>query len=115
MKPARSLIFSILLMVLSLGAVQPQRRWERLPPPRDPQFYVPRNKLEDVDGRMETLLIKGRHVIGTLRAQNGLARVEAFEVRDTRTSERAMGVLITIVGSDGAPTTGEIRSLIDYE
>src|SRR6266480_633602 len=68
MKPARSLIFSILIMVVSLAAVQAQRRWERLPPPRDPQFYVPRNKLEDVDGRMETLLIKGRHWVGTLRS-----------------------------------------------
>mgnify|MGYP003694509581 CR=1 FL=1 len=115
MKPARSLIFSILLLVLSLGAVQAQRRWERLPPPRDPQFYVPRNKLEDVDGRMETLLIKGRHVVGTVRAQSGFARVEAFEVRDTRTAERAMGVLITMVAADTNPATGEIRSLIDYD
>ena len=115
MKPARSLIFSILVLLVSLGGVQAQRRWERLPPPRDPQFYVPRNKLEDVDGRMETLLIKGRHVVGTLRAQNGSARVEAFEVRDTRTSERATGVLVTIVAADANPATGEIRSLIDYE
>ena len=69
MKPARLLIFSILIMVIAMGAVQAQRRWERLPPPRDPQFYVPRNRLEDIDGRMETLLIKGRHWVGTVRAQ----------------------------------------------
>ena len=115
MKPARLLILSVLIMVVSLGAVQAQRRWERLPPPRDPQFYVPRNKLEDVDGRMETLLIKGRHWVGTLRAQNGSARVEAFEVRDTRNSERATGVLITFVPADANSRADEIRSLIDYE
>ncbi len=115
MKPARSLIFSMLMMFVSLGAVQAQRRWERLPPPRDPQFYVPRNKLEDVDGRMETLLIKGRHWVGTLRAQNGSARVEAFEVRDTRNSERATGVVITFVPADANSRADEIRSLIDYD
>jgi hypothetical protein len=48
-------------------------------------------QLEDIDGRMETLLIKGRHWVGTLRAQNGSARVEAFEVRDTHNSDRATG------------------------
>ena len=115
MKPARLLIFSILIMVVSLGAVQAQRRWERLPPPRDPQFYVPRNKLEDIDGRMETLLIKGRHWVGTVRAQNGSARVEAFEVRDTHNSDRATGVLITFVPADANSRSDEIRSMIDYE
>ena len=115
MKPARLLIFSILIMVIAMGAVQAQRRWERLPPPRDPQFYVPRNKLEDIDGRMETLLIKGRHWVGTVRAQNGSARVEAFEVRDTHNSDRATGVLITFVPADANSRADEIRSMIDYE
>ena len=115
MKPARLLIFSILIMFFSLGAVQAQRRWERLPPPRDPQFYVPRNKLEDIDGRMETLLIKGRHWVGTVRAQNGSARVEAFEVRDTHNSDRATGVLITFAPADANSRADEIRSMIDYE
>jgi hypothetical protein len=102
-------------MLLSLGAVQAQRRWERLPPPRDPQFYVPRNKLEDLDGRMETLLIKGRHWVGTVRAQNGSARVEAFEVRDSQNSDRATGVLITFAPADANSRADEIRSMIDYE
>ena len=115
MKPARLLMFSILTMLLSLGAVQAQRRWERLPPPRDPQFYVPRNRLEDIDGRMETLLIKGRHWVGTVRAQNGSARVEAFEVRDSHNSDRATGVLITFVPADANSRADEIRSMIDYE
>jgi hypothetical protein len=115
MKPARLLIFSILIIVFSLGTVEAQRRWERLPPPRDPQFYVPRNKLEDIDGRMETLLIKGRHWVGTVRAQNGSARVEAFEVRDTHNSDRATGILITFAPADASSRTDEIRSMIDYE
>jgi hypothetical protein len=62
---------------------------------------------------METVLIKGRTYVATLRAQNGYARVEATEIRDTGNSTRVTGVVITIVADGGPP--GEIRALIDYE
>jgi len=113
MKRTRSLLVSTLMIVGSFGSVCAQRRWERLPPPRDPQFYEPRNKLEDFEGRMETILIKGRTYVATLKAQNGHARVEATEIRDTANSTRVQGVVITIV-ADGGPA-GEIRALIDYD
>ena len=113
MNPRRSLIFPILIIVVSGCAINAQRRFERLPAPRDPQFYQPRNKLEDFEGRAETLLIKGRHWVGTLRTQNGTARVEATEIRDTTASTTASGVVITIVADGGPP--GEIRGLIDYD
>lgn len=108
----RSLILAALMIAASCGLVCAQRR-ERLPTLRDPQFYVPRNKLEDFDGRMETILIKGRTWVGTVRAQNGSARVEATEIRDTATSMRAAGVVVTVMADGGPP--GEIRALIDYE
>jgi hypothetical protein len=103
----------LMLVALTSATVQAQRRWERLPAPRDPQFYVPRNKLEDFEGRVETLLIRGRHWVGTVRGQNGTARVEATEVRDSVTSDTASGAVITIK-ADGGPAD-EIRSLIDYD
>src|ERR1044071_4708226 len=115
MSPSRSLFLAAILITAACGSTSAQRRWERLPPPRDPQFYEPRNKLEDIDGRMETLLIKGRHWVGTMRAQNGSARVEAFEVRDTRTSDRATGILVTFTPADANTRADEIRSMIDYE
>src|SRR5437899_13075010 len=102
MNPSRSLVFSILIIVVSGCSIIAQRRWERLPPPRDPQFYEPRNKLEDFDGRMETVLIKGRTWVGTIRAQNGSARIEAIEIRDSSNSAQATGVVITI-NADGGP------------
>ena len=113
MGPSRSLLLSALIIAASFGSVCAQRRWERVPPPRDPQFYVPRNKLEEFESRMETILIKGRTYVATLRAQNGVARVEATEIRDSRTGERVAGVVITIVAEGGPP--GDIRSLIDYD
>jgi hypothetical protein len=103
----------LMLVAVTSATVQAQRRWERLPAPRDPQFYVPRNKLEDFEGRVETLLIRGRHWVGTVRGQNGTARVEATEVRDSVTSDTASGAVITIK-ADGGPAD-EIRSLIDYD
>ena len=112
---SRSLTLVMLVIAASFIPVHAQRRWQRLPAPRDPQFYEPRNKLEDFDGRMETLLIKGRTWVGTLRVQNGSLRVEAIEIRDTLDSSRANGVVITIVPSETNAPTEEIRSLIDYD
>src|ERR1051325_9008730 len=108
MSPSRSFLLAIIGLACA-GSVCAQRRFERLPPPRDPQFYQPRNKLEDFDGRMETVLIKGRTWVGTLRAQNGTARVEALEIRDSSNNAQATGVVITI-NADGGPP-GEIPSL----
>jgi hypothetical protein len=48
-----------------------------------------------------------------VRGQNGTARVEATEVRDSVTSDTASGAVITIK-ADGGPAD-EIRSLIDYD
>jgi hypothetical protein len=115
MNRTHSLIFSALIVALSLGSVCAQRRWERLPPPRDPQFYEPRNQLEDFESRLEIILIKGRTYVGTLRVQQGSARVEATEIRDTVKSTRATGVVITFTTSESGGPPGEVRSLIDYE
>jgi hypothetical protein len=109
------LLLVTIVFIAGCASVQAQRRWQRLPPPRDPQFYEPRNKLEDFDGRMETLLIKGRTWVGTVRAQNGSARVEAIEIHDSLDSSRATGVIITIVTTEANAPGEEIRSLIDYD
>ena len=115
MGPSRSLLLVTIVFIAGCASVQAQRRWQRLPPPRDPQFYEPRNKLEDFDGRMETLLIKGRTWVGTVRAQNGSARIEAIEIRDSLDSSRATGVIVTIVPTEANTPAEEIRSLIDYD
>ena len=118
MNSSRSLLLFLMMLVVPVSA-QSQGRRERLPLPRGPQFYQPRNKLEDFDGRFESLLVKGRHVVGTVRGQNGIARVEALEIRDAATGETASGAVVTLV-SNSAPAPGvaaavEFRSLIDYD
>src|ERR1044071_933203 len=114
MNKYRLILFATAIVLTSTFTIQAQRRWERLPAPRDPQFYEPRNKLEDFEGRVETVLIRGRHWVGTVRAQNGTARVEATEIRDSLTSATASGAVITIK-PDGGPAGADIRSMIDYD
>jgi hypothetical protein len=116
MSRTHSIIFSALLVAASFGSVAGQRR-ERIPPPRDQQFYEPRNKLEEFESRLGTLLIKGHTYVATLKATGGgSARVEAIEIRDTGNSTRITGVVVTIAPVEqNGPTLNEIRSLIDYE
>ena len=119
MNPSRFIILFVAILLISVS-VQAQGHRERLPPPRDPQFYQPRNKLEDFDGRFETVLIRGRHVVGAVRGQNGLARVEATEIRDSATGETASGAVITMIGNGVQPPANgipseELRSFIDYD
>ena len=59
MNLSRALILLLLVMFVSVSA-SAQRYRQRLPAPRDPQFYQPRNQLEYFDGRIETLLVRGR-------------------------------------------------------
>jgi hypothetical protein len=109
----RLLLLAALMMATSCGSVCAQR--QRLPAPRDPQFYAPRNKLEEYESRVASILIQGQTWTGTLRVQNGTARVEAIEIRDTHDQTRATGVIIVISSSEPAGSPPEIRVLIDYD
>ena len=114
MTRTRSLVLAALVLMIaaSCGAVCAQRR-DRLPPPRDPQYYAPRNSLEEFESRVGTILIKGHTYVGTVREQNGNARVEAIEIRDSANAQRVRGVVVTIMDVPNSPN--EFRSLIDYE
>ncbi len=113
MSLSRSLSLALLMIATSFGSVCAQRRFDqRLPPPRDLQFYEPRNKLEELESQVETVLVKGHTYVGTLKLQGGgLVRVEATEIRNAANSNRVTGVGITI----NPELTVEARSLIDYE
>ena len=55
-----------------------------------------------------------------MRGQNGYARVEATEIRDSATGETASGAMVTIVPAGTPPVANgerpeEIRSMIDYD
>jgi len=113
MSRSRSLLLAIIVLACS-GAVCAQRR-ERLPAPRDPQFYQPRNKLEEFESRVDSVLVQGLTWTGTLRVPNGTARVEAIQILDTRDQSQASGVLVVLNSGEPAGSPSEIRVFIDYE
>lgn len=70
-----------------------------------------RNKLESLELKYETLLIKGFTRITTVEI-NGV-RIDAVDVRETKTGARAMGIAISIREAGDRPR--DARALIDYE
>src|SRR5438034_8723017 len=86
MSLSRSLSLALLMIATSFGSVRAQRRWDqRLPPPRDLQFYEPRNRLEELESLVETVLIKGRTYVGTLRMQSGSADRKSTRLNSSHT------------------------------
>jgi len=69
-----------------------------------------RNKLEALELKYETLLIKGFTRITTVEIPG--VRLDAVDLRDARGS-RAMGVVVVLSGSGDRPH--DSRALIDYE
>jgi hypothetical protein len=94
-------------------AQQPQR--SRTIPKRTRKYYLdePRTRLEEFQDRLETVVVKGFMVIGTVSGRNGLADVSAVELKDTSDATRATGISIQL--SEGGPQASEIQSFIDYE
>jgi hypothetical protein len=113
MNPIRLLILSALTIGAAFGSIAAQSRIPRTALPADVQFYEPRNKLEEFDTRLETVLVKGNTNVGTISGRNGSVRVQAIEIQDTGKSTRASGVEITI--NQTAQPAAQVESLIDYE
>jgi len=110
----RTLLLAFLVILSLVGPALAQRR-ERLPAPRDPQFYQPRNKLEEFESRVDSVLVQGLTWTGALRVTNGTARVEAIQILDTRDQSQASGVLVVLNSGEPAGSPSEIRVFIDYE
>ena len=70
-----------------------------------------RTKLETLELKYETLLYKGFTRITTVEVQG--IRVDAIDLRDTRTPTRAMGIAVVLAGS--GDRSHDERALIDYE
>ena len=86
-----------------------------------PQFWrrlsceplEPRNKLEALEMKYETLLVKGFTRITTLDISG--VRVDAVEWRDMRNSARAVGITVALTEARPNERPRENRVLIDYE
>jgi len=70
-----------------------------------------RTSLEKLELKHQTLIYKGFTRITTVEIQG--VRIDAVDLRDTRTSVRAMGVVIVLAGSGERPH--DARAMIDYD
>jgi hypothetical protein len=108
--------FRRLLMLLTFSLVWCGSTYAQQP---GPQFwrrlscepFEGRNKLEALELKYETLLIKGFTRITTVEI-NGV-RIDAVDLRDSKTAARAMGVIVSIREAGERPR--DARALLDYD
>ena len=109
--PFRRLFLLSALFLVACGSAYAQQPgpqfWRRL----SCEPFEGRNKLEALELKYETLLIKGFTRITTVEISG--IRIDAVDVRDTRTGARAMGVIVSIREAGERPR--EARALIDYD
>lgn len=109
--PFRRLFMLSALFILTCGSAYAQQPgpqfWRRL----SCEPFEGRNKLETLELKYETLLIKGFTRITTVEISG--IRIDAVDVRDTRTGARAMGVIVSIREAGERPR--DARALIDYD
>lgn len=109
----RSLVLSGLLLAATLcnPTFAQRRRYEgNLRQPCELEVFT---QLEEFQGRVQTIIVRGSTHLMTVTARNGTARVDAIELRDESNGSRATGVVIEL--RDSSHPDDEARSYIDYE
>lgn len=109
--PYRRLFLSSALLLLFCGSTFAQRPgpefWRRA----TCEPFEGRNKLEELELKYETLLIKGFTRITTVEIAG--VRIDAVEWKEPKSSLRAVGIAIVLRDSGERPR--EARALIDYD
>lgn len=119
MKLFRSLSIALVVSVLLVLTVLGQGRTTPVGPKPGPQFWRrvgcepidPRTKLEELEDRYATALIKGFTQITTVDVRG--VRVDAVDLRDVGGSARARGIVIVL--RDGGERPNEGRAYVDYD
>ena len=113
----RMLLLSM-LMLLCGSAAMAQRPgpqfWRKL----GCEPYEPRTRLEELDDRHNSVLIKGFTRITTVEVRG--VRIDAIEMRDTRKTPVASGVLfakgiVVVLLREGGDRPEDNRAFVDYE
>ena len=109
----KRLVLVISLLLLFCGFVLAQRPGPEFRRPLACEPVEPRTKLEAIDWRYDTVLIKGFSQIATVNARNADIRIDAVELKDSGSSTRAFGIVISLRENDESPR--ENRAFIDYD
>ena len=104
----------LFIALMSVGTVCAQRPGPQFRRPLACEPLEPRTKLEAIEGGYETILLKGFSQIATVRVRGAEIRVDAVELKDNTTSNRAMGITIAMRETD-QDRISENRAFVDYE
>lgn len=106
-------VLSVSMLMLFCGPVLAQRPGPEFRRPLACEPLEPRTKLEGIEARYETVLIKGFTQIATLSVRGGDVRVDAIELKNAPGSARATGIVVAL--RESGERSRENRALIDYE
>lgn len=101
------------ILLLACGSVLAQRPGPEFRRPLACEPSEPRTKLEAIEWRYESVLIKGFSQIATVNARGADIRVDAVELKDAGASTRALGIVVALRETDETPR--ENRAFIDYD
>lgn len=110
---SKRLLGLLFLSLLSFATVVAQRPGPEFRRPLRCEPFEARTKLEALENDYERVLIKGFTQVATMRVRGADVRVDAVELKDSGSSERATGIVIVMREASGERPS-ENRSFIDY-
>lgn len=108
------LVALLFIALMTAGVVYAQRPGPQFRRPLACEPFEPRTKLEAIEGRYESLLLKGFSQIAVIRVRGAEIRIDAVELRDNTASSKAQGITIAMREADQERIT-ENRAFVDYE
>ena len=101
------------MLLLACGPALAQRPGPEFRRPLGCEPSEPRTKLEEIEWRYESVLVKGFSQIATVNTRGADIRVDAVELKEPGASTRALGIVIVLRETSDTPR--ENRAFIDYD
>jgi hypothetical protein len=109
----RPVVLVLAMLVLVCDPAIAQRPGPQFRRPLACEPLEPRTKLEAIEWRYESVLIKGFSQIATINVRGADVRIDAVELKDAGAPTRALGIVIALRETDDTPR--ENRAFIDYD
>src|SRR6266511_4623794 len=103
----------LVLGMMACGSAIAQRPGPEFRRPLACEPLEPRTKLEAIEWRYESVLIKGFSQIAGVTVRGADVRIDAVELKDAGAATRALGIVIALRETGDTPR--ENRAFIDYD
>lgn len=113
MHSLRSIVLAFTLLLVLFSAAFGQRPGPQFRRQLSCEPLEPRTKLEAIEMRYQSVLIKGFTQIATINARGADIRVDAVDLKEASSPTRALGIVLALREEGERPN--ENRSLVDYE